>query len=742
MPRHSLESEQPATPPGVITLLLVTVFVTEFAVMELFIPLLSRWGPIFASILDAVVLVLFFATPVWFFIVSPLFGTKAAEESGLRRARAALFMKTLAVIFFGEFLAMLIMSYLMPHENSHLQGMVDAFLSILFCAFPLWWLLSRLETGKRKISVTCLLATPLKLYLILLSIVFLTDLLQDLLILYFLPETSTFSRKYIDALLTTLVAAPFLWWIVTRPLQKAALREKIRSSTIQAQMVDALVATDAAGRIVIFNPAAEIIFGYKAAEVTGKTAALLFGDEQQDLDVLVRAAPAGDGNRGQLTFHEMVGKRRDGSTLTMDVSISKILLEEGLEFLLILRDITTRREVETSLWENATRFRQLFEQSEDAIIFFKPGTCSIIDFNATAEKLYGYTKAELHARGLECLTRATDFGRLSNLVCTMRRDEMSYLDRIDNLRMDGTEIIVSVRGKMITLQGVDIVYCTIRDITERIRMEEEARSIQAKLIHTNKMTSLGILVSGVAHEINNPNNFIMANSQLLAKIWEDARKILREYYRENGEFSVGGIPFSELDAQSPHLFAGILDGTRRINEIIASLKGFARQERIVTESDVDVNQVAKAAVSMLRHELVKYTENFHLELAENIPKVKGSSQQLGQVFINLLTNACHALPDRHAGVWMTTGFDAAAGQVSITVRDEGSGITREVKSRIMEPFFTTKLDEGGTGLGLSISNSIIKEQHGSLEFSSEPDQGTTFIVRLPAGEPAVEEYAK
>jgi signal transduction histidine kinase len=162
----------------------------------------------------------------------------------------------------------------------------------------------------------------------------------------------------------------------------------------------------------------------------------------------------------------------------------------------------------------------------------------------------------------------------------------------------------------------------------------------------------------------------------------------------------------------------------------------------VTERDVDVNQVAESAVSMLHHELVKYTGNFHLELAKNIPKVKGSSQQLGQVFINLLTNACHALPDRHAGVWLTTGFDAAACQVSITVRDEGCGIERDVFSRIMEPFFTTRLDEGGTGLGLSICNSIIKEQHGSLEFISEPGQGTTFIVRLPAGDSAVEEYAK
>jgi PAS domain S-box-containing protein len=585
MSRHPPASEQSATPPGMIALLLVTVIFTELAVTELIAPLFSTWRPIFASGLDAGIITLIYAIPVWLFIVSPQVEIKGAEESGLRRARIALYLKTLSVIFLGEFLAMLIVSRLMPGENPHLRGMIDAFLSILFCAFPLWGLLSRLETGKCKTPLTGLLMAPLKLYVILLFIVFLADLLQDEFIPNFFPKTSVFPHKYFDAFLTTLLAAPFLWLFVTRPLQKTALREKARSSMLQAQLVDALVTTDAAGRIVLFNSAAEIIFGYQAAEVTGKNAVLLFYDEQKNLEGLVGAAPAGDDNGDQLRSYEMLGRRRDGSTLIMDVSISKILQEEGPEFLLILRDITARKDAETLLRENATRFRQLFEQSEDSIIFFKPGTCSIIDLNVTAEKLFGYTKAELHALGLECLSRATDFGRLSNLICTMRGDEIAYLDRMVNLCKDGTEIIVSVRCKMIELQGVAIVYCTFRDISERIRMEEEGRAFQAKLIQANKMTSLGILVSGVAHEINNPNNFIMASSQLLTNTWEDAMKILREYYRENGEFFVGGVPFSKLDAQSPKLFAGILDGSHRINEIVTNLKSFARQERSVTERD-------------------------------------------------------------------------------------------------------------------------------------------------------------
>ena len=108
-----------------------------------------------------------------------------------------------------------------------------------------------------------------------------------------------------------------------------------------------------------------------------------------------------------------------------------------------------------------------------------------------------------------------------------------------------------------------------------------------------------------------------------------------------------------------------------------------------------------------------------------------SDLQLGQVVINLVMNACQALPDKGSGIWVSTALDQAEGMVVVTVRDEGRGFSAEEGARIMEPFFTTKLDRGGTGLGLSISDSIVKEHGGSLQFTSAPGRGTTFSVRLP-----------
>jgi polar amino acid transport system substrate-binding protein len=102
-------------------------------------------------------------------------------------------------------------------------------------------------------------------------------------------------------------------------------------------------------------------------------------------------------------------------------------------------------------------------------------------------------------------------------------------------------------------------------------------------------------------------------------------------------------------------------------------------------------------------------------------------------------NACQALPSPERGIWLSSGFDADARQVIVSIRDEGAGIPPEVGSRIMEPFFTTKLDSGGTGLGLSISLAILKEHNATLEFTSTPGSGTTFIIRIPACQQAAEE---
>ncbi|MBI5888516.1 MAG: hybrid sensor histidine kinase/response regulator [Deltaproteobacteria bacterium] len=266
----------------------------------------------------------------------------------------------------------------------------------------------------------------------------------------------------------------------------------------------------------------------------------------------------------------------------------------------------------------------------------------------------------------------------------------------------------------------------------RRRMEEEVRAINERLVHANKMASLGTLASGVAHEINNPNNYIMLNAELLSDAWKDAAAILEGYYRSNGDFMLGGLPFSEMKKTVPELLSGIADGARRIKDIVDGLKDFSRIESADLHREFDVNRAVDAAVRLLSNEITRYTDIFTFAPAADLPPVKGSAQRIEQVIINLIMNSLHALGGRGRGVWLGTFYDAATDSVIIKVKDEGGGMPKEVAVRATEPFFTTKTDMGGTGLGLSISYSIIKEHGGALEFESAPGIGTIAMVRLPA----------
>ena len=128
------------------------------------------------------------------------------------------------------------------------------------------------------------------------------------------------------------------------------------------------------------------------------------------------------------------------------------------------------------------------------------------------------------------------------------------------------------------MQNKDLIYCDITDITEQIRLKKEAAIMQSKLIFANKMSSLGILVSSVAHEINNPNNFILFNSSLLSDVWKDATRILDEYQQEKGEFSLAGLTYGEMREAVGKLLEGITGGSQRIKAIVNNLKDFARQD--------------------------------------------------------------------------------------------------------------------------------------------------------------------
>jgi signal transduction histidine kinase len=245
------------------------------------------------------------------------------------------------------------------------------------------------------------------------------------------------------------------------------------------------------------------------------------------------------------------------------------------------------------------------------------------------------------------------------------------------------------------------------------------------------MTALGTLVSGVAHEINNPNQVVLMNARVLAKAWDDAVEILDTYERENGGFSLGGLPYTEMRDTIPMLVRDVHDGALRIGRIIDDLKDFARPRMRGAHTVLQMNDAVQRALRLLAHMLKQRTDHLHVDLAQGLPSVRGDAQHIEQVVVNLLTNALEALPDRRHGVTVTTAFDTVERCVLLEVRDEGVGIPPEHLARLCDPFFTTKHESGGTGLGLAITSSLVRVHSGRLTLASEPGKGTCARVAFP-----------
>jgi len=270
-----------------------------------------------------------------------------------------------------------------------------------------------------------------------------------------------------------------------------------------------------------------------------------------------------------------------------------------------------------------------------------------------------------------------------------------------------------------------------QEVAERNRALEELRRHQDKLIQADKMATLGILVAGVAHEVNNPNGLILLNLPILKDVYCDALETLEGRYRDLGDFQLGGLPYSRMRKEVPHMLEDMSEGAARIKRIVEDLKDYARQDTAARKEPFDLNSVAQAAVRLVETSIRKATARCVAVYSDEVPMVSGNALRIEQVIVNLLINACQALPSAERGIYLATSFDKAAGLVQLTIRDEGVGIPPESLNRLTDPFFTTKRESGGTGLGLSISAGIVQEHGGSLRFDSPPGCGTTATLTLP-----------
>lgn len=269
-----------------------------------------------------------------------------------------------------------------------------------------------------------------------------------------------------------------------------------------------------------------------------------------------------------------------------------------------------------------------------------------------------------------------------------------------------------------------------------LRKEVEKRSSQIheqqqQLIQADKMASLGVLVSGVAHEINNPTGLLMLNLPLLKEAWTDALPKLEAHAEEHGEFKLAGLSFHRIKQELPYLLDEMDKGTIKIRNIVNDLKDFARSEPDEIKQEVDINKVIHAAVRLVDKSIRTATEDFELNLQNQNLLIMGSAQRIEQVMINLIINACDALSDNNQRIRVSSELNPSQTHIIIKVEDQGCGIDEDLLPRLTDPFFTTKRELGGTGLGLSVSASIVQAHEGSMTFDSVKSVGTSVIITLP-----------
>jgi two-component system NtrC family sensor kinase len=269
-------------------------------------------------------------------------------------------------------------------------------------------------------------------------------------------------------------------------------------------------------------------------------------------------------------------------------------------------------------------------------------------------------------------------------------------------------------------------------IQELEKANNEIRDTQAKLVHTAKMASLGQLVAGVAHELNNPIGFIYSNMTHLREYSEKLIHLIdvAEHEPDKLEKEKKKSDLTYIVNDLPKLITSCEDGARRTRDIVLGLRNFSRLEEAQVKQ-VDLHEGLENTLSLLSGEIknrIKVVKHF-----EKIPKVNCYPSQLNQVFMNVLSNAAQAI-ESEGEIHITTRR-LGPERVEVSIRDTGKGMNKQTLEKVFDPFFTTKGIGHGTGLGLSISYGVVQKHGGDILVSSEVGKGTEFKIVLPINGP-------
>ena len=389
-------------------------------------------------------------------------------------------------------------------------------------------------------------------------------------------------------------------------------------------------------------------------------------------------------------------------------------------------DITERKKMEEALRESEGRYRALVslgaEVGETIIMLQDTEQAEGVQTFISEQWLHitGYSKEELIGMSFFDLVHPKDReASVERHQRKMRGEEIPALFEVTVIRKGGTEVPIELTSAYTTYKGKHANVIYIRDITERKRMEEELekayqelKETTAQLVQNEKMTALGELTSGIAHELNQPlNNVKIICQSLLRDIDKD-----------------------RLDAAIlPHDLSDMVEQVNKMAGIIDHMRVFTRRIEGKTREEISVNDSVNNLFVLLGEQLRVHDIEVIKDLDPDLPKISANAVSLEQVFVNIMNNARSAVENfRETGKRIEIkSYLNNEKYVAVSIKDNGRGMPPNVRERIFEPFFTTKPPGQGTGLGLSIAKKIIEEHGGRIEVEVAEGEGSTFTIILP-----------
>ena len=518
---------------------------------------------------------------------------------------------------------------------------------------------------------------------------------------YYVPPTDLFGAD--------LPAATLRHWLENLATQKTAekaLRESARQLESQEQFITRVMESIPSSLVVIDRSLRVVSANRNFLEKARRNKQTTLGGKIEKVFPLVLLKYTRLGERIREVFHTgrpieggKVAYRAPGLPTRIYYYRLIPLQKDGTvgNVMLLMDDITEPEQLQEEIRRAERHMASVVDCANDLVISMDPQG-NIMTWNRAAEAISGLRSEPVKGQPLLSLCAAAQRPAMAELLQGLVRGEGVQHTEANLLTADGQEVPIAwscspMRDDVGELVGIVAVG---RDLTERQRLE-------AQLLHSAKMASLGGMAGGIAHEVRNPLGIISAGAQLLMERPDDAR--LRSECAEK-----------------------IYIASQRTSLIIENLLKFARPQSEQMR-EMDLHTVIEETLALLAHQMALRQVTLRKEFEPGLPRVYGNPNLLLQVFTNLVLNAQNAMPE--GGTLTVTSRATQAGEVEIRFTDTGRGIPQEHLSKIFDPFFTTMPVGEGTGLGLSISYSIIQQHKGSIVVNSKMDQGSDFIVRLP-----------